>query len=142
MAEVGDIRKTSNNCPVAKRVSRTDAGCFLPSNYIAAIDFGTTNCSVAYILPGEMSENGPVMLPFDGTFYRVPTGILFNPLGKVKAFGTTARRAYGNLDDEERLEYAFFEHMKMNLQHEEVSLNFVLFLKLLFCSPFSLLIER
>ena len=133
MAEVGDIRKTSNNCEVAKKVPRSVAGCFLPSSYIAAIDFGTTNCSVAYILPGEMSEKGPVMLPFDGTFYRVPTAILFDPRGRVKAFGTTARRAYGNLDDDERLEYAFFEQMKMNLQHEQVSLSVFIVNSFLIC---------
>ena len=124
MAEIGDTRKTSNECEVAKRVLRTDAGCFSSSNYIAAIDFGTTNCSVAYILPGKMSEKGPVMLPFDGTVYRVPNAILFKPCGKVEAFGKNARRMYSSLDDDEKLKYAMFEHIKMDLQHEEVSKQF------------------
>ena len=118
--QIGDARVTSNGCKVAQRVLRQDAGCRMPSNYIAAIDFGTTNCSVAYILPGEMAEQGPIMLPFDGTVYRVPTAILFNRNGDVEAFGTAARRAYRNLEDHERLECAYFEQIKMNLQHDEV----------------------
>ena len=118
--QMSDIRKTSNGCKVAERVPRKDAGCRPPSNYIAAIDFGTTNCSVAYILPGDLGEQGPVMLPFDGTIYRVPTAILFNTDGTVDSFGIIARKAYRNLDDEERLECAYFEHIKMDLQHDEV----------------------
>ena len=114
-----DTRETSNGCAVARRVPRTDAGCREPSNYIAAIDFGTANCSVAYILPGEMTEQGPNMLPFD-TIYRVPTAILFNKDGAATAFGATARRDYRNLEDVERLECAYFEQIKMDLQHDEV----------------------
>ena len=120
MARMGDTRTTSNGCQVAKLVPRKDAGCRQPSDNIAAIDFGTTNCSVAYILPGEMGERGPTVLPFDGTIYRVPTAVLFNKDGAVEAFGTTARKAYRNLDDEERLEWAYFEQIKMDLQHDEV----------------------
>ena len=120
MAQICNTRKTSNGCKVAERVPREDAGCRQPSNSIAAIDFGTTNCSLAYILPGEMTEQGPNMLPFEGTIYRVPTAILFNKNGAVEAFGVAARRIYRNLDDEELLEYAYFEQIKMDLQHDEV----------------------
>ena len=118
--QIDDTRKTSNGCSVARRVARGTAGFRQPSDNIAAIDFGTTNCSLAYILPGEMTEHGPNMLPFDGTFYRVPTAILFRKNGAVKAFGVTARKTYGNLGDEERLECAYFEQIKMDLQHDEV----------------------
>ena len=120
MAAISDIRKTSNGSEVAQRIPRKDVGYFVPPTYIAAIDFGTTNCSVAYILPGEMGEQGPIMLPFDGTIYRVPTAVLFNREGKVEAFGVTARKSYRSLDGDERLECAYFEQIKMNLQHEEV----------------------
>ena len=122
-AEIGEARKTSNNCEVAKRVPRADVGCFVPSDCIAAIDFGTTNCSVAYIVPvpDEMPDSGPEMLTFDGTHYRVPTAILFDSDGVVDTFGTTARRNYASLEDDDKLECAFFEQIKMDLQHEEVS---------------------
>ena len=124
---MGDTRITSNGCHVAQRVTRKNAGCRQPSNYIAAIDFGTTNCSVAYILPGEMAEQGPTKLAFEGTINRVPTAVLFNEEGTVEAFGTTARKAYRNLEDVERLTWAYFEQIKMNLQHDEVI--FVLYIR-------------
>ena len=95
----------------------------MPSNNIAAIDFGTTNCSVAYTVVGDSSEKGPHLLPLNNTFYRVPTAILFASDGSVKAFGYDARTEYINLDDDERLQCAYFEQIKMNLQHDEVSID-------------------
>lgn len=119
--QIGDIRKTSNGCPVARRIPRRDAsGCRQPSRSIAAIDFGTTNCSVAYILPGEMPEKGPNMLSFESSLTRVPTAILFEA-GVVKAFGVTARESYRMLEDEVRPKCAYFDQIKMDLQHDEVS---------------------
>ena len=119
---VGDTRKTSNGCKVADRVPREQARFREPSDNIAAIDFGTTNCSLAYVTIGHSagSEEGPVRLLLNNTFYRVPTAILFNPDGSVDSFGYDGRQEYMNLDDEERLQYAYFEQIKMNLQHDEV----------------------
>lgn len=120
--KISDIKKvTSNGCQKAQRILRSDAGCRQTSAYIAAIDFGTTNCSVAYIHPGEMGDQEPIMLPFDAE-YRVPTAILFNTTGAVSDFGAKARKAYRNLEDKERLERAYFEQIKMNLQHDEVKI--------------------
>ena len=117
--KVSDARRTtSNGCRVAQRVPRKDARCRQTSSYIAAIDFGTTNCSVAYIHPGE-SDQSPIMLPIDAA-YRVPTAILFDPTGAVKSFGSKARKTYRNLSDEQRLEWAYFEQIKMDLQHDQV----------------------
>ena len=120
MATIGDMRKTSNGCPVAKRISRKEAGFRVPSNNIAAIDFGTTNCSVAYTVVGD---KGLHLLPLNNTFTRVPTAILFASDGSVKAFGYDARTEYINLDAHERLQCAYFEQIKMNLQHDEVRMN-------------------
>ena len=118
--KVSDARKTtSNGCRVAQRVPRKDARCRLTSSYIAAIDFGTTNCSVAYIHPGESNDQSPIMLPIDAA-YRVPTAILFDAHGNVKSFGSKARKKYRNLSDEERLEWVYFEQIKMDLQHDQV----------------------
>ena len=118
--KVGSTRKTSNGCKVAKRVSREQARFREPSDNIAAIDFGTTNCSLAYVTVGH-SEGGPVRLPLNTTFYRVPTAVLFTPDGTVVSFGYDGRQEYMNLDDDERLQYAYFEQIKMDLQHDEVS---------------------
>ena len=86
---------------------------------IAAIDFGTTNCSVAYTTVGSGSEK-PQILPLNNTHYRVPVAILFKTDGTIDSFGYDARKEYFNLDDKDRLDYAYFEQIKMNLQHDEV----------------------
>ena len=119
---VGDTRKTSNGCKVADRVPREQARFRDPSDNIAAIDFGTSNCSLAYVTQGRSAsvEEGPVLLQPNQTFYRVPTAILFNPDGSVNSFGYDGRDVYRNLDDDERLQYAYFEQIKMTLQHDEV----------------------
>lgn len=120
MASIGDVRKASNGCEVAKRVPRKESGFRVPSGNIAAIDFGTTNCSVAYTTVGSGPEEGPRRLPLNTTHYRVPTAILFKPDGTVDSFGYDARIQYLGLEEAERLEYAYFEEIKMNLQHDEV----------------------
>ena len=86
---------------------------------IAAIDFGTTNCSVAYTTVGSRSEK-PQILPLNNTHYRVPVAILFKTDGTIDSFGYDARKEYFNLDDKDRLDYAYFEQIKMNLQHDKV----------------------
>ena len=91
------------------------------ANYKFA-NVGTTNCSVAYTAVGSGPEEGPRRLPLNTTYYRVPTAILFKPDGTIDSFGYDARAQYLNLDDAERLEYAYFEQIKMNLQHDEVEI--------------------
>ena len=120
VASIGDVRKTSNGCEVARRIPRKKSGFRVHSGNIAAIDFGTTNCSVAYTTAWSRPEEGPWRLPLNTRYYRVPTAILFKPDGSIDSFGYDARVQYLNLDDEERLEYAYFEQIKMNLQHDEV----------------------
>ena len=120
---VGDTRKTSNGCKVAYRVPRKQARFREPSRNIAAIVFGTAKCSLACATEGHSacSEEGPFQLPLNETYYCVPTAILFNPDGSVRSFGYDRRLAeYMDLDDVERLQYAYFEQIKMNLQHDEV----------------------
>lgn len=108
-------RVASNGSILATRIPRKEAGYRPPYN-IAAIDFGTTNCSLAYTIAGKR----PNLLQFKDSFYRVPTAVLFDKNGSVMHFGQYARRGYGNLDDGERLECAYFEQIKMNLQQDEV----------------------
>lgn len=139
--QIGDIRRTSNGCTVAKCVPRKEAGCRSPSNNIAAIDFGTTNCSVAYIISENGSEQThtipPEMLAFDSNITRVPTAILFNPEGTVEAFGINARKCYSNrvkADGAGGLMWAYFDEIKMHLQHDEVltACNYIYYI--LLCS--------
>ena len=114
VATIGDKRKTSNGCSVAQQISRNKAGFGVTSSNIAAIDFGTTNCSVAYTVVGESRVN-ICCLSTTTPIYRVPTAILFTSDGSVKAFGGDARTEYVNLDDDERLQSVYFEQIKMNL---------------------------
>ena len=109
---------------MAKHVPRKKSGISTHSSKlnIAAIDFGTINCSVAYTIVGNRNAI-PVILALNQTYYRVPTAILFKPDGSVDSFGYEARAEYLDLDDEERLEYTYFEQIKMNLQHNKVVLD-------------------
>ena len=117
----GAERKTSNGCEVAKRVPRKKCGFRIPSANIAAIDLETKKCSVAYTIVGMGPEESPRLLPLNTMYYHVPTAILFKPDGSIDSFGYDARAEYLYLDDEERLEYAYFEQIKMTLQHDKVS---------------------
>jgi len=72
MASIGDVRKTSNGCEVAKHVPRKESGFRINSENIAAIYFGTTNCSLAYITVGA---EGLRLLPLNTVYHRVPTAI-------------------------------------------------------------------
>ena len=113
-----DIQKTSNGCELAKRVPKKISGFRVPSGNIAAIHFQTSNCSVAYITVGMRSEEGLQRLSLNTAYYRVPTAILFKPDGSIDSFGYDARAEYLNLENEERLEYAYFEE----IPHDKVYL--------------------
>ena len=114
--------KDPNDTFRAKRVPRKISRSRKPSKNIAAIDFGTKNCSLAFITENDRLEitRGVPKLPLNGTYLRVPTVILFNPSGQVEAFGHDARTLYTNLDDEEREQFIYFEEIKMNLQKDKV----------------------
>lgn len=118
-----EVKVELNGAQRAKKVHRKGSTTFKRSKNIAAIDFGTKNCSLAYITENDTAnimKTGVPKLPLNGTFLRVPTAILFNPEGHVLAFGHDARRVYGNLRDMEYSKYFYFEEIKMNLHHEQV----------------------
>ena len=119
VTSIGDVRKTSNGCKMAKHIPRMRSGFRVPSGNIAAIDFGTTNCSVAYTIVGSRPE-GPQRLLLNDTHCHVPTAILFMPDGSIHSFGYKARAMYLNLVDFMWLKCAYFEQIKMTLQHDEV----------------------
>ena len=93
--------------------------------FITTIDFGTTHCSVAYLLRPDLESNpsevDPTVLTLDNAGNkRVPSCILFDPSGNKIAFGYEAREQFAALDHEERPQYYYFEHVKKNLQHDKV----------------------
>ena len=98
--------------------SRSSTSFRSSTGNIAAIDFGTTSCSLSYCLKGDDKIR---FLKLDDTHDRVPTAILMDLQGKVLEFGYNARTKYANLKGEAKLQRYYFQHLKMNLQHERVS---------------------
>lgn len=90
-----------------------------PANYVAAIDFGTTSCSLAYSIDGTI-EN----LDINSSKKRVPTAILLRKEAKnecnVERFGSVAQDTAIALSSPAHNGYHYFEFFKMHL-HQEVS---------------------
>ena len=102
-----------------RKVPRSEAGFRRASENVAAIDFGTTFCSLAYTLKGTKEI---VKLPLEGPQTRVPNAILIEKESNTAlAFGYRAQRRFCQLRKNQE-EYAYFERMKMILYRTKVSL--------------------
>ena len=118
-----------------------------PEGNIAAIDFGTTYCSLAITTEGDKSAS---CLKLDNYHPRVPTAILLrktDPANKtakgdhtpngweITAFGIRAQELYAAMKAEDASTHLYFERVKMNLQHDQVyrAYSFKLFI---FCFTF------
>lgn len=101
---------------------------------IAAIDFGTTYCSIAYTTE---AGDGINTIQLNNYHARVPTAILLKKrelvndpstglsIGvqcSINSFGYEAQQKYQKLKTKERPDYIYFERMKMRLQHDKVKL--------------------
>ena len=89
---------------------------------IAAVDFGTTYTSLAYVLPKDgIVVNMPIN--FKSATERVPTAILLKkePNNKlsVDSFGNEAQKQVAMLNSTEVPKYLYFECFKMKLRGEE-----------------------
>lgn len=118
---------TSNGCAKAKRKHYADLESKFRSSprYLATIDFGTTHCSVAYLLHSDKAPNpsevNPTLLKLDDAGNRrVPSCILFDQNGNKMVVGDAARERFAAIDHKLRPEYFYFEHVKRFLQHEKV----------------------
>ena len=126
-------RKKDMNCQV-RPIPENDSSEIKvkhPTN-VAAIDFGTTHCSLAYSTAASADETSSLKL---GDYHaRVPTAILLKK-GKerlnsdgtvvgiecsVDSFGYVAQNKYQRLKRGDNGKYLYFERMKMRLQHEKV----------------------
>jgi hypothetical protein len=87
------------------------------SGNIAAIDFGTSSCSVAYWMKDDTKVR---LLTLGSDDVRVPTAILMDSDGKIVEFGKSARRKYAHLTKEKKQHHYFFNDIKMILQHDKV----------------------
>ena len=92
---------------------------------IAAIDFGTTFCSLAYTLPDEDTVN---LIELNSHQQRVPTAILLRKKGVtadgtpelmvIENFGFDAQSATITLLEKERTHRVYFELVKMLLHNQ------------------------
>ena len=98
------------------------AGFRRASGNIAAIDFGTKNCSLAYVTGGDtgLGLGGLNKLRLNGTHTRVPTAVLLDRDKRVVKFGYDARERYSHLDVRARENVYYFDGIKVNLQRDEV----------------------
>ena len=90
---------------------------------VAAIDFGTGFCSLAYTMK-EDDVIGNILLSPDHE--RVPTAVLLKKNEadgtlKVSKFGILAQREILKIKSEDMSKYLYFECFKMDLLQESVS---------------------
>lgn len=119
---------TSNGCvkAIRKPYSSLESKFRASPRYLATIDFGTTHCSVAYLLRPDLAPNPSEVTPNllkldDAGNKRIPSCILFDQKGNKIAVGYAARERFAAMDHKLRPEYFYFEHVKRFLQHEKVS---------------------
>ena len=96
---------------------------------VAAIDFGTGFCSLAYTIAEDAAPDKiiNVQLSCSVNAARVPTAILLlkNPDEsnlKVAKFGSEAQDEIIKMSREDLEKHLYFECFKMNLFHEAVSI--------------------
>lgn len=91
--------------------------------YVAAIDFGTSSVSLAYITPLNKDVQ---ILKLNKVYLRVPNAILIHnneQTGRnfAEAIGYDAQIFYGELEESEIQEYIYFKEIKLLLNGNEVS---------------------
>ena len=117
----------------AQKVPRVGTRFRETKGNIAAIDFGTTFCSLAYI---TKQEGNVITLKSDGIHQRVPTAILLKlegpkpstplkpgmqtPVYRVVDAGYNAQKKYVKMKPDQQQECLYFQRMKMMLQHDKV----------------------
>ena len=96
----------------------------MSSTLSVAIDFGTSNCAVAYSYASDKDNITVINKWQDGcdTHGKIPTAILFDENQHFMEFGNKAIKKYKELVyDGEHKEKYFFNNFKMLLYNEMVS---------------------
>ena len=109
----------------ATKIARTDSGFPVSEGNIAAIDFGTTAVSLAYITRGDKLEHGANTLKLDPDTKsaRVANAILLRDNGQsleVVAIGGTAQTSYMRMRQENYSKHIYFERIKMLMKRDQV----------------------
>ena len=100
------------------------------SGNVAAIDFGSTYCSLAFSSEGD---DEVCTMKLNDYHARVPTAILLKKTSEsrtddetkvthfeVASFGYRAQEAYEKLRRKQLHNFLYFDRMKMTLQHDQV----------------------
>ena len=109
-----------------------DSLCYSPlTSYVAvvAIDFGTTYSGFAFSFIKDDGKDS-IFMNRDwaneqgGRTSKTPTCLLLNSDLSFDSFGYEAVEKYAGLQDEcHEGEYLFFQHFKMNLHNDEVTIE-------------------
>ncbi|XP_011406946.1 PREDICTED: heat shock 70 kDa protein 12A-like [Amphimedon queenslandica] len=105
----------------ASKIPRTDAGFRVTDGNIAAIDFGTTSVSIAFITKGDEKVN-TLTLDNEDQSTRVPNAVLLKKDDgkmKVEAFGSIARKKFTSMRLNEHHTHVYFERIKMLMRREK-----------------------
>ncbi|XP_011406945.1 PREDICTED: heat shock 70 kDa protein 12A-like [Amphimedon queenslandica] len=106
----------------AKKIPREDAGYRVTDGNIAAIDFGTTSVSIAFITKGDEKVT-TLTLDREDQSTRVPNAVLLKKEddGKMKvvAFGSIARKKFTSMRSSEHHTHVYFERIKMLMRREK-----------------------
>ena len=96
----------------------------LHGGHIAAIDFGTTSCSLAYCLKGDLEnmKEKTKIIKLDGVNVRAPTAVLIDHKGKIIMFGRNAEDEWNSICENRKKKDKnfFFKQIKMTLLREKV----------------------
>ena len=119
------IKRHPNGAKVAEAIDRMHSVFSTTTGNIAAIDFGTANCSLAYCTT-EDEEMELLKVTTQEGQVRVPTILLVNEEGEPIDFGYGAIHQYQRLDPSQQMKYHLFERIKLALGPDEVYYNYVL----------------
>ena len=111
-----------NGVTVAEAIDRGDSAFLETTKNIAALDFGTANCSLAYCTTKDEQMRLLKLSSQEGQV-RVPTILLVNEKGEPIKFGKRAIRQYQRLDPSQQLKYHLFERIKLALGPHEVHIR-------------------
>ena len=126
MARVVDIgAKSKEPFRRAKKIARIDPGFPVSKGNIAAIDFGTTSVSLAYVAERDNLEHGANTLQLDSGMMsvRVANAILLRDNGQsleVVEIGGAAQTSFMRMRQENYSKHIYFERIKMLMKRDQV----------------------
>ena len=109
----------------ATKIAQTDSKFRVSEGNIAAIDFGTTSVSLAYVTRGNNLERGAntLQLDSDTKSTRVANAILLLDNGQsleVVGIGGTAQTSFMKMRKENYSKHIYFERIKMLMKRDQV----------------------